>query len=84
MVLVDAIQNLLLLIKLFNREEEVKTLLVNLMPVESAFDVMTNTGTILWSIFVASIDFYGMMICIALLALMVIVAICPSDSSIFL
>ena len=80
----DAIQNLLLLIKLFDREEEVKTLLVNLMPVESAFDVLTNTGTILWSIFVASIDFYGMMICIALLALMVIIAICPPDSSLFL
>lgn len=61
-------------------EESVKKGVISLLPAESAFDAMMNTGINLWGIFAASIGFFGTMIIIAVLVLAFIVALAPPDS----
>lgn len=74
------IEILLLLVKALGWEDTVANVVINLLPAESAFDALMNTGINLWGIFSSSISFFGTMILITLIFLAIIVAIAPPNS----
>jgi hypothetical protein len=74
------IEILLILIKTLGMEDAVKKTLINLLPAESAFESMLNTGINLWGIFFGSIELFGTVIVIALIAICLIMSLAPPDS----